>query len=682
MTETSPIRLEPREIVPLAEERVLLQRDVGFLARDGIRLSCDVYLPNADGAFPAVLEHIPYRKDDLRAPDDRGFGIRFASEGFAYVRLDVRGTGGSEGVATDEYTEDEQLDGIEAIAWIAHQPWCTGAVGSWGKSYGGFSALQLAAHRPAGLRAIAAVYATDDRYTDDMHVSGGALCALELAHYPLRILAMNALPPRRREDESDESFRRRWLERVEATPAWIERWIREQTDGPYWRSGSVAPAYERIACPVLIVAGWRDGYRTAMLRLAERLRVDWRLLAGPWMHTLPDRGVPGPRYPFLAEMVEWFRRHLSPGDPPAVRDPRPRTVFFLNAFDRPSRPPAAVSGTWMGSDRWPESGAQPRVLYATSDLRLDAEPEGRALLGAPFDPSVGVTSGNWCPPPPGHGLPSDQRPDEARSIVFTSDPLPEPIDVLGAPSFTATVEHPGPAAVVAVKLSDVEPGGESQLVTSGVLNLSHARSHSEPEPFAGPAEVQVNLQATGWRFGLGHRIRLAVAGSDWPTVWPPSTDEPIAIRISPSAPARLSLPPVPSDARPLEVEEPPPYERDTGGWVEEPRPSTWRIVTDAISGTSGIEASDASASRGEGIATEEERSYRAFISAADPTDARVEGSAVFRLEESGQAISSEASGVFGSTARAFTYDIRLEVRAESETVACRRWTGEVERRLC
>lgn len=675
--------LEPREPVRLAGGRVLLERDVGLVTGDGVRLSCDVYRPASGGPVPAILEHIPYRKDDLHAVDDRRFGVRFASEGFAYVRLDVRGTGGSEGVALDEYSEREQRDGVEAVAWIAGQEWCTGDVGSWGKSYGGFASLQLATHRPPQLKAIAAVYATDDRYTDDMHFSGGAPCALELANYPIRILAMNALPAPRRSGESVEGFRARWLQRIESTPAWIERWMRERTDGPYWRNGSVAPDYRRIACPVFLVAGWRDGYRTAMLRLARELRVEWRLLAGPWMHTLPDRGIPGPRYAFVSEMVAWFRRHLLPAEPPEPDD-RPRTVFFLGGFDSPADPPPAASGTWMGSEVWPEEDRPPTVLYATSSLELRPRPSvGDATLVAPFDPSVGAMNGNWCPPPPAHGFPGDQRPDEARSLVFTSEPLAEPVEMLGVPVFSATIEHPGPTAVVAVKLADVAPDGRSQLVTSGVLNLSHARSHDDPRPFEGPAAVEVPLQATAWRFEPGHRIRMAVAGSDWPMVWPPPTDAPVGIRLSPSWPAALALPPLPSDARPIEVSEPPPYAPDAGGWLEGERPPTWRIVTQPMTGASGIEASDVGWSEhpGEGVRTEEVRHYRAFASAADPLDAHVDGWGTFVLQTPGLSIRSRASGRFGSTVDAFTYDVRLDVRANGERIARRRWSGSVERRL-
>src|SRR5262245_28542197 len=191
----------PPIAIELDGGRVLLEHDIGIPTRDGLRLSADVYRPNQPGAFPALLEHIPYRKDDLDAGSDRATAIRFAREGFATVRLDVRGTGNSEGVALDEYTAEEQHDGAETVAWIAEQPWCSGNGGAWASSYCRFASSHRAATRPPALKALAPVYATDDRYTDDMHFSGGALCALELAHYPLRILAMNALPPLRRDDE-------------------------------------------------------------------------------------------------------------------------------------------------------------------------------------------------------------------------------------------------------------------------------------------------------------------------------------------------------------------------------------------------------------------------------------------------------------------------------------------------
>jgi uncharacterized protein len=666
----------------LADGRVLLERDVGIVVRDGLRLSVDVYRPSAPGRYPAVLEHLPYRKDDSRAATDRANGTFFAERGFALVRADVRGTGNSEGVAVDEYTPDEQLDGVDIVAWIAGRGWSNGNVGAWGVSYGGFSSVQLASHRPPALKAIAAIYATDDRYTDDMHFSGGALCALELAHYPLRILALNALPPDREPGEPVEAFTERWLARVRDTPPWIVRWLEEQHDGPYWRNGSLRPDPERIECPALLVAGWRDGYRTAMLRMAKELRAPWRLLAGPWMHTMPDAGVPGPRYPFLEEVVEWFRIHLDPSSRPSRA--RPRTVFFLTEFDPPSSPPAEVSGGWFGSDRWPEDVAE-TTLHLTGGGGLDPAPDPRAdRVTCPFDMTVGVTSGNWCPPPPGHGLPADQRPDEARSAVFSSAPLERPIDVLGMPRVSLRIQHPGPNAIVAVKLADVAPDGASQLVTRGSLSLAHRERLEEPTPFAGIKDVTIELQATGWRFRPGHRIRLSVAGADWPTVWPVPTSDPVVLHVGRDAGSILDLPGLPRDARPYQPSGALFGGRGSAGFRALPSRSTWRIVSDGIAATSGIEASDQDRFEHpeEGLRVEERRRYHAFVHADDPMTATAGGRATFRLKTSAHDVRTSASGEFACGFNSFTYDLRLEVRRDGVLLDRRRWRGSVPRRSC
>jgi len=116
---------------------------------DGERLHVTLFLPEAQDSasptpVPAILEALPYRKDDMTAgwrPEYERFATEF---GFAVARIDVRGTGTSSGRATDEYPEAEQRDLTEAIAWLAAQPWCNGQVGMFGTSYGGFNSLQLA----------------------------------------------------------------------------------------------------------------------------------------------------------------------------------------------------------------------------------------------------------------------------------------------------------------------------------------------------------------------------------------------------------------------------------------------------------------------------------------------------------------------------------------------------------
>ncbi len=217
-----------------------------------------------------VLEALPYRKDDATASYRPEYERLCGEYGYAVARVDLRGTGSSEGVATDEYPASEQADLCQVIGWLADQPWSTGAVGMYGTSYSGFNSLQVAAERPPALKAIIAIYASDDRYTDDVHYTGGAVKLLDLVDYPLYMVALNALPPVPAIAGPD--WRERWRERVEGLEPWLLRWLEEQADGPYWRQGSLRPGYERIACPTMLVAGWADGYRNGTFRVLERLR--------------------------------------------------------------------------------------------------------------------------------------------------------------------------------------------------------------------------------------------------------------------------------------------------------------------------------------------------------------------------------------------------------------------------
>ena len=151
----------------------------------------------------------------------------------------------------------------------------------YGTSYSGFNSLQMACERPEHLKAIIAIYGSDDRYTDDVHYRGGVLKMLDLVDYCHYMTPMNALPPV--PAVWGDGWRDEWVRRIETNEPWALTWLREQLDGPYWRHGSVRPGYDRIECPTMIIAGWADGYRNNSFRLMERLRaqgVPHRLLAG------------------------------------------------------------------------------------------------------------------------------------------------------------------------------------------------------------------------------------------------------------------------------------------------------------------------------------------------------------------------------------------------------------------
>jgi putative CocE/NonD family hydrolase len=258
---------------------------------DGCRLAARVWLPSdaESDPVPAVVEYIPYRKNDGTASGDAEMHPYFAGHGYAAIRIDLRGSGDSDGVLYDEYLKQEQDDALEALRWIAAQPWCSGKVGIIGISWGGFNGLQIAARRPPELKAVVTVCSTDDRYGDDVHYIGGCLLP-EGVSWAAVMLAYNARPP----DPArvGDRWRELWLERMNETPPYIEAWLTHQRRDAFWKHGSICDSYGDVEVPVYAVGGWTDGYTTPVLRMLDRLGGPRKGLIGPWGHLYPHNAAP------------------------------------------------------------------------------------------------------------------------------------------------------------------------------------------------------------------------------------------------------------------------------------------------------------------------------------------------------------------------------------------------------
>ena len=549
----------------------MVERRSWIPMEDGVRLAASLFLPEGaegDGAVPVVLEALPYRKDDATASDRPEYERLCGEYGYAVARVDLRGTGSSEGVATDEYPASEQADLCQVIDWLATRPWSTGSVGMYGTSYSGFNALQVAAERPPALKAVVAIYASDDRYTDDVHYTGGAVKLLDLVDYPLYMVALNALPPV--PAIAGPEWRERWRERVEGLEPWLLRWLEEQADGPYWRQGSLRPAYERIACPTMLVAGWADGYRNATFRMLERLGAPTRLLFGPWSHMATDTSLPGPRIDLVPEMVRWWDRWLR-GRRNGVDQAPPVTVFVRHAT-RPAPDLDELAGTWRDEPVWPPERATSLTLPLS-----DAAPASGGVDRLAVRADVGSAAWISCAGHLPFGQPDDQRSDDAWSLVYDWE-LEEELEVLGHPRLAVRVGSSAPVAFLSAKLCDVFPDGTSALVARGFLNLAQRRSRTDPEPMRpGVVEaVALELDATSWVFPAGHRLRLSLAGADWPNLVPPPAPVTLTVERDGSA---LTLPaldgpgpsPPPSLPPPRPGDQPasprtPRTPRPAGGW--------------------------------------------------------------------------------------------------------------------
>ncbi|MGW5017897.1 CocE/NonD family hydrolase [Streptomyces cacaoi] len=515
MSTARPTSSQPNQPHTAHNHAVRVLRHVWIPLRDGTRLAARIWLPEGtDGPVPAVLEYIPYRKNDGTAPRDATLHGRFAQAGYAAVRVDCRGSGDSDGVMLDEYHQQELDDALEVLAWIERQEWSDGQVAIIGKSWGGFNGLQIAALRPPQLRCIVTVCSTDDRYADDVHYAGGCLLASEMLPWASTMLAYNARPG----DPAvlGDAWREKWLERLEATVPYAETWLTHQRRDAYWRHGSVCEDPAAIEVPVYAVGGWLDPYRGAVLRLLESLdqaKAPTKALLGPWAHTYPHQAEPGPGLDFQGECVRWFDHWMRGADNGIMDEPRLRAWMPEPAqpgSDREVRP-----GRWIAEPSWPAPGVEERRTPLAS--WADAGP---VLLRSTL--ALGAATGDFLKFGDIPGQYGDQAADDGRSRTFTGPVLTEPVEILGVPSVALRVTADRPQAQLAVRLCEVFPDGASKLVTTGLLNLTHRDGHAEPAPLEpGRAyDVRVPLFAVGHAFGAGNRIRASVSASLWPWMWP------------------------------------------------------------------------------------------------------------------------------------------------------------------
>ena len=664
---------------------VEVRRDVRIPVRDGLELSANLWLPVAASAgdrFPAILEMIPYRKDDWRWAHDEALGQWLAARGYAFCRLDIRGTGSSPGIARGEYTPDETNDGYDTVEWLAAQPWSNGNVGMWGISWGGFAAIQVAMLRPPHLRAIVPVYASDDRYTDDVHYIGGCATVSELSQYAVSMVGSNALPAR--PSYRGEAWEAEWRERLEQTPIWLFEWRRQQHDGPFWRQGSLAPDWAGLTVPTFLIGGWMDGYVDSALRMLERcVNAPRRALIGNWVHLLPDEAYPGPRVNWLHELVRFFDHWLKGQDNGVMAEPA------LTYYEREYAPPEAFPETWPG--RWRSEAALP--IAAAHPLELFLGPAGNLSFEAPaapgpdvhlaHRPTIGTRASlswgaGWKP----NGLARDLRPDDALLPTWTSPPLEQDHHFLGRPRAILEVSAATAIATAVVRLSDVAPDGTVAQVSAGILNLTHRHGHESPEALV-PGQVEevaLDLRSIGYRFAAGHRIRLSLATAYWPVIWPSPLAGELSVGIGRS---RLVLPEVPAEPG-LAT---PPFRPEPAGLVEAGQVDTedepiWRIIEDVLGGTITVTTgSGGSTSLPDGTRLYSSELLEMTASDADPGQALMRTEVVYELDQDGRSIDVRAAGLATSSATAFRMEVELRVSLDGTPFHAQHWTETIPRRL-
>lgn len=528
---TSTTEIEPPDI---------LVEDVWIPMPDGIRLHGRIWRPeDAESPVPALLEYLPYRLDDWTSVRDSERHPYYAAHGYASVRVDIRGTGSSEGLFDDEYSPAELDDGIAVIEWLAAQPWCTGKVGMFGISWGGFNALQIAERAPEALGAVVTVCSTDDRYDNDVHYMGGAVLGIDMAAWAGTMLAFASRPPAPAVvgDGWVEQWRRRLEHQTPLAPVWLGHQERDE----YWRRGSVCENYPGVKAAVLAVGGWSDPYRDTVFRLLEHLDAPARGIIGPWSHQYPDRGLaPGPAIGFLQETLRWWDRWLKDIHNGVEAEPDLRA--WINGSEPPNTYVEQRTGRWIGVP-W---RARPQVRR----LGLGNE---TVTVRTPW--ATGQDAGRFFPFGNRADLPPDQRAEDGRSVCVDLPVGEDGLEFLGRPVARLRVRSDSDRGHVIVRLCDVAPDGSSTLVTRGVLNLLKRDGMDRVDPLT-PGEyvdVAVPLVSNGYRIAPGHRLRVAFSNHYWPWIWPHAVDDTLEVDLAASL---LELPRVPADPAPVDFPTP------------------------------------------------------------------------------------------------------------------------------
>ncbi|PFG23250.1 hypothetical protein ATH90_2009 [Pseudomonas lurida] len=487
--------------------------------KDGTQLAARIWLPEVAGlqTFPAILEYLPYRKRDGTAVRDALTHPWMAGQGYVCVRVDMRGNGESRGLMADEYLLQEQEDALEVIDWLCQQPWCDGNVGMMGISWGGFNGLQVAARQPEALKAIITLCSTDDRFADDIHYKGGNLL-MENFGWAATMLNFSAAVP----DPLlvGDDWKTLWHQRLDAMPLLAETWLQHQTRDDYWRHGSVCEDYAQIKAAVYAVGGWGDAYRNTVSRLMENLPGPKKAMIGPWIHKYPHFAVPNPAIGFLQEAKRWWDHWLKGIDNGVMDDAA--CTFYLQDVLPPKGSYAERPGIWVQTAGWPD----PQVQWTDFSLGEHGLNAGADLLVTPrsiCSPlNTGLHQGEYCAIWFGPDGPTDQRRDDAHSLCFDSQPLTEPLALLGDARLKLRVASDTSCGQLIARLNAVAPDGQVTQISYGVLNLTLREDVSYVTPVVPdePMDVQLNLDHIGMRLPAGYRLRLALSTASFPLLWP------------------------------------------------------------------------------------------------------------------------------------------------------------------
>ncbi|MCS5624522.1 MAG: CocE/NonD family hydrolase [Candidatus Marinimicrobia bacterium] len=645
---------------------------------DGIQLVADIYMPTdipAGEHLPVLLEYTPYRKNDSRG-SRYGVYTYFVKRGYVVARVDIRGTGNSQGRTIPyEYSEIELSDGDAVIAWLAKQNWSNGKVGMFGISWGGFNSIQMAVRKPPALKAFVALMATEDLYQEDVHYMDGII---HIDSWMMSNDLSNAMPgaPEFRLDED-------WLRnRFELEPS-IFTYMREQRDGPFWDRASARDKYDQIQIPGYYIGGWYDGYRDSPPRMLENVKAPVKAMIGPWDHYFPHNAWPAPQIEWRREAVRWFDQWLKDIDTGILDEPR--FAVYVRDWHPPGPGVDEISGYWRWEEGWPIERSVTKTFYAGQDHGLSLKPSKQATHSLRYKASVGLAGGGpvmWW-----GNIPPDQQSMDDYSLTYDSQPLDSAMEILGMPRALLKVSSDASRSNWVVRICDVAPDGSVTQVGGAAFNGTHRKSAREPEDLI-PGKIfplEIELHFTSWVFPKGHRIRLAINNAQWPMLWPTPYQMTTTLVIGGVEGARVELPVVPPADRPVPKFELP---------EEDPSLSDYSSVNSGnVSGYAEIKSiqRDEQSGAAFGIATnatsfrypwgiehfEEQIEHR--TSDLNPAETSVDGTYAVTIDLKDRTIRMEQNVEFKSDLKNFYMNFIRRFKVNGETLHERQWNETFQR---
>jgi len=665
------------------KDQINVKKNVLIPMRDGVELSADLYMPETNDPLPTILKYYPYRKDDYLRALAEPRARYFAERGYISAILDIRGTGSSGGYTDMMMRKQEWEDGYDAVEWIADQEWCDGNVGMTGVSYGGFSSMLTARENPPHLKAIIPIYFGYDLYQNTHEGNVGFICA---GPYNSMMTALNAVPPAR---DPAGRWLEVWDEHLENNSPWGIPWMDNESDNEMWREGSIKHDIEKVECATYIIGSWHDVFVSDPLKTYMNLnpKTPKKLLMGPYLHIAPIIGVPGPKIDHLHESLRWFDRWLKNIDTGIENEP-PVTIF-VRKFDPPTIRRDVTTGFWRNELEWPLKRSidkslylHPKGLLGSSPIDFDQTDDNDFYT---YDPTVGYTTmGLLTGFGADLGLPIDQRPDESKSLVYTSDSLENDLEVTGFPRAILYVSSTTDITRFVVKLCDVTTDGISSLVSKASINMAYRDGNSNPSLIK-PGEIykiELELEPMSYIFEKGHRIRISIASSDFPRVIPTPKNCVNNIYRSETKQSQIILPIIQSQNN--EIEKPNFLDPPDTSFIYYPgpvEPTEWRVKEDVVNGYHIIEIKKGGTNIIEDKIVKAYDQIEAKISVKNPADTKITSTSDLSLTDDFMKVDVQSTGIFQSSLESISYHTNLEVKTNGKNKFQKNWIKTVPRKF-